>query len=484
MIERMTEGMEIGVVGAGYVGLVTGVCLAYLGHSVTCVDVDRSKIDALNEGRSPIYEPGLDRLLQDGIAAGRLRFSLDVASACSAEVIFIAVGTPPYPDGSPDLRYVLEVARAIGHEIDGCDDGLVRVIVNKSTVPVGSGNWVEMLVREGQRPTGTGAINGGPRRTNGLDGEADKSAKFVVASNPEFLREGSAINDTLYPDRIVIGAADTRAVTALRTLYEPILSQQFTAPSAVAPRPDGFGAVPLVVTDLASAEMIKYAANAFLATKISFANEIANICERVGADVSEVMRGIGLDKRIGTRFLNAGVGWGGSCFGKDVAALINVASEYDYDPELLRATVSVNQRQRQVVIRKLQSALKIIKGRTVGLLGLAFKPETDDLRDAPSLSIAEALLAMGARVKVYDPVAMDVCFKLNPELDVVYADSAEDLAAGCDAVVLVTEWDEFRRLDLRKVAGLMAGDVFVDGRNLYDRDSLARAGLRGEGIGR
>jgi len=242
--------------------------------------------------------------------------------------------------------------------------------------------------------------------------------------------------------------------------------------------------VPLVVTDLASAEMIKYAANAFLATKISFANEVANICEHVGADVTQVMRGIGLDQRIGVRFLNAGVGWGGSCFGKDVSALIHIAGEYDYTPDILRATISVNERQRQVVIRKLQQGLKIIKGRTIGLLGLAFKPDTDDLRDAPSLEIARTLLEMGARVKAYDPVAMDACYSIHPDLDLVYAHSAEDLAAGCDAIVLVTEWEEFRRLDLGRLSELMVGNVFVDGRNVYDPEALTRADLRWTGIGR
>jgi UDPglucose 6-dehydrogenase len=242
--------------------------------------------------------------------------------------------------------------------------------------------------------------------------------------------------------------------------------------------------VPLVVTDLASAEMIKYAANAFLATKISFANEIANICELVGADVTQVVRGIGLDERIGVRFLNAGIGWGGSCFGKDVAALIHIAGEYHYAPEILRATITINERQRQVVIRKLQQGLKIIKGRTIGLLGLAFKPDTDDLRDAPSLAIARTLIEMGARVKAYDPVAMDACLALHPDLDMVYAHSAEDLASGCDAIVLVTEWEEFRRLDLGRLSEVMSGNVFVDGRNIYDPETLTRAGLRWAGVGR
>jgi UDPglucose 6-dehydrogenase len=476
------NSMNISVVGTGYVGLVTGVCLAYLGHDVTCVDNDESKVHMLSDGRSPIYEPGLDDLLREAIAAGRIRFTTDIASACGAEVIFIAVGTPPLEGGHPDLSAVQSVARSIGSAIENCDDGVVRVIVNKSTVPIGSGNWVEMLVLEGQRDDGAG--NGKPRRTGGLAGEADRRGRFVVASNPEFLREGSAIHDTLYPDRIVVGSSDERAVDALRRLYEPLLSQDFEPPSAIAPRPKGCKTVPLVVTELASAEMIKYAANAFLATKISFANEIANLCERVGADVTEVMRGIGLDERIGVRFLNAGVGWGGSCFGKDLAALINIAGEYEYDPELLRATVAVNQRQRQAVIRRLQHELKIVKGRTIGLLGLAFKPETDDLRDAPSLSIAEALIGMGARVKAFDPVASDACFGQRPDLDIVYAESADDLVEGCDAVVLVTEWKEFKNLDLRRVAELMAGDVFVDGRNVFEPDALRAAGLRGGGIGR
>jgi UDPglucose 6-dehydrogenase len=477
----MSRQIKISVVGTGYVGLVTGVCLAHLGHEVLGIDKDVSKVDALASGRSPIYEPGIDELLRECLASGRLRFSSDLAEAAEAEVIFIAVGTPPRPDGSSDLSHVQDVARTIGQAIGKSESGHLRVIVNKSTVPVGSGNWVEMLALEGQRIGGNGT---GPRRADELDRETARRGKFVVASNPEFLREGSAVRDMLYADRIVVGATDERAVNVLRTVYEPILSQQFTPPPCIASRPEGFRAVPLVVTDLASAEMIKYAANAFLATKISFANEIANICELVGADVTQVVRGIGLDQRIGVRFLNAGVGWGGSCFGKDVSALIHIAGEYDYSPEILRATITINERQRQVVIRKLQQGLKIIKGRTIGLLGLAFKPDTDDLRDAPSLAIARTLLEMGARVKAYDPVAMDACYGLHPDLDLVYAHSAEDLASGCDAIVLVTEWEEFRRLDLAQIASLMSGNVFVDGRNVYDPEALTRAGFRWAGVGR
>jgi UDPglucose 6-dehydrogenase len=305
----------------------------------------------------------------------------------------------------------------------------------------------------------------------------------LVASNPEFLREGTAITDTLYPDRIVIGASDPYAAERLRALYEPIIEQTFAPPHS-APRPAGFTAVPVVTTDLASAEMIKYAANAFLATKISFANEIANICERVGADITEVVRGFGLDSRIGPKFLNAGVGWGGSCFGKDVSALVDIAKEYGYDPEMLHSTVNVNRRQRHVALQKLQEVLKIIKGKTIGLLGLAFKPETDDLRDAPALDIARELLARGARVKVYDPIATEACRKQHPDLKVEYAEDALRLAEECDALVIVTEWEEFRYLELEKLGEVMRNKFIVDGRNVLDPEAVERAGFKYRGIGR
>jgi UDPglucose 6-dehydrogenase len=475
--------LEIAVIGTGYVGLVTGVCLAYLGHSVTCIDSDAGKIATLSAGQVPIFEPGVEPLLRQGLICRRLRFSTEITDIARARVVFIAVGTPPREDGSPDLSDVQSVARAIGRVfVESGDDGL-RVVVNKSTVPVGSGNWVEMLVIEGGRSAVNGN-GGGPQRTSELGDEAARRDRFLVASNPEFLREGSAIHDTLYPDRIVIGAADERAVAMLRAVYEPILSQQFRPPAGIAERPEGFGGVPLIVTDLASAEMVKYAANAFLATKISFANEVANICECVGADVVEVMRGIGLDDRIGMRFLNAGIGWGGSCFGKDLAALTGIAREYAYEPELLQSTIGVNTRQRQTVIRKLQQGLKLIKGRTIGLLGLAFKPLTDDLRDAPSIDIARALLAMGARVKVHDPVANEPCYRQFPELDVVYAADVDELVTDCDAIVLVTEWEQFLGLDFDRVARLMVGKVVIDGRNALDRDAVRAAGLNYWGVGR
>ena len=459
--------MNVCVIGTGYVGLVTGTCLAFLGRSVTCVDIDEAKISTLREGKTPFYEPRLSSLLASGIERGLLHFSSGLEqSVQDAEIVFIAVGTPPQTSGKPDLSAVEAVARSIGRALNSDQH---RVIVNKSTVPIGSGNWVEMLIKEGIRE----------KQSNG----SSRPLAFSVASNPEFLREGTAVHDTLYPDRIVIGASDLHAVERLRALYDPIIEQTFTPPPS-APRPAGFTAVPVVTTDLASAEMIKYAANAFLATKISFANEIANICERVGADIREVVRGFGLDSRIGPRFLNAGVGWGGSCFGKDLAALIDVAQEYGYEPNLLRSTVEVNRRQRQVVVKKLQETLKILKGRTIGLLGLAFKPETDDLRDAPALEIAKQLLEMGAQVKAYDPVANDASKKQFKHLRIDYCQDALSMAEGCDAIVVVTEWDQFQNLSAQEIGNLMNTKVIVDGRNVMDRETFEDAGFRYCGVGR
>jgi UDPglucose 6-dehydrogenase len=484
--------MEVCVVGTGYVGLVTGTCLAYLGHSVVCVDIDERKIEMLRQGKSPIYEPGLDQLVAIGQQRGHLHFSTKLESSVrESEIIFVAVGTPPLANGRADLSYVKAVAHSVGRALD-CERR--RVIVNKSTVPIGSGNWVEMLVREGlnentawrEKLAATERVQAGAvttattsRRPNSIKAEDF----FLVASNPEFLREGSAITDTFYPDRIVIGASDIHATERLRALYEPIIEQTFTPP-AMAPRPADFTAVPVVTTDLASAEMIKYAANAFLATKISFANEIANICERVGADIKEVVRGFGLDSRIGPRFLNAGVGWGGSCFGKDISALIDIANEYGYEPGLLRSTVEVNRRQRHVPVQKLQEVLKIIKGKTIGLLGLAFKPDTDDLRDAPALEIASELIEMGARVKAYDPIANEACRRQHPDLKIEYAESAIALAEDCDAIVIVTEWEEFRFLDLDQIGDVMRMKVLIDGRNVLDPQAVEEAGFKYRGIGR
>jgi UDPglucose 6-dehydrogenase len=482
--------VEVCVVGTGYVGLVTGTCLAYLGHSVVCVDIDERKIEKLRKGQSPIYEPGLDQLIASGLQRGNLKFSTDISKPVKeSEIIFIAVGTPPLPSGKADLSHVKAVAQSIGRALN-CDRR--RVIVNKSTVPIGSGNWVGMLVKEGlsENPAWmdkianaanapTADLTAASRRSNG--GKPEDI--FLVASNPEFLREGSAISDTFYPDRIVIGATDAYAAERLRALYEPIVEQTFTPPAS-APRPADVAVIPVVTTDLASAEMIKYAANAFLATKISFANEIANICERVGADIKEVVRGFGLDSRIGPKFLNAGVGWGGSCFGKDVSALIDIAKEYGYEPALLHSTVDVNKRQRHVPVQKLQEALKIIKGKTIGLLGLAFKPNTDDLRDAPAIEIASELIEMGARVKAYDPIANDVCRRQYPGLKIEYAADAMSLAKDCDAIVIVTEWEEFLYLDLNQIGEVMNAKALIDGRNLLDPQAVEEAGFKYRGIGR
>jgi UDPglucose 6-dehydrogenase len=458
--------MRVTVIGTGYVGTVTGACLAYCGHRVTCVDTDAQKIEKLQRGEMPIYEPWLKELLQLAAARGGIDFTTGLAApAAESDVIFIAVGTPPLATGEANLCYLEAAARSIGAAID---DSRFRVVVNKSTVPVGSGNLVDTLVHEGIREAHPGEL---------------KRIRFGVASNPEFLREGSAIADSLYPDRIVLGAEEERTLLVLRELYRPLIAQSFEAP-AFLPRPAAVAQVPVVTTTLTSAEMIKYAANAFLAVKIGFANEVANICERVGAEAPEVMTGIGLDARIGARFLNPGLGWGGSCFGKDIQSLLHTAREYGYRSRLLESALDVNLAQRQLAIQKLQERLFILKGRTIALLGLAFKPETDDLRDAPSLQIAERLLQMGARVKAYDPIAMQACRENHPALRIQYCESAEDAAQDADALVLVTEWKQFAGLDLRGLAQRMARAILVDGRNLFDPDAARQAGFDYCGIGR
>jgi UDPglucose 6-dehydrogenase len=452
---------------------VTSACLAYLGNHVIAVESNPDRLNSLKSGAVPFFEPGLEEFVKKTIGSGNLNFSDNLATAVKqAQIIFIAVGTPSLPSGEPDLSQVMVVAKAIGAALD---DSKRRIIVNKSTVPVGSGNWVEMLVSQGVNNAQSAQTV--PARTGRSEGPS-----FVVVSNPEFLREGSAIADSFYPDRIVVGSIDETATGIMKNLYQPIISQTFDAPS-FAPRPERVESVPFVVTDLASAELIKYSANAFLAMKISFANEISGLCEKVGADVKQVAQGIGLDFRIGKAFLNAGVGWGGSCFGKDVSALMQVAKEYSYPTSLLEATVAVNERQRLVVIKKLQEELKILKGRTVGLMGLSFKPNTDDLRDAPALTIAYQLLKMGASVKAFDPVANEVCKALHPHLDLIYANSVEDLASDCDALVLVTEWDEFRKADWKKIAKLMRWPLVIDGRNALDEDTIRATGITYRGVG-
>ena len=454
--------MRVTVVGTGYVGTVTGACLAYLGHRVTCVDTDQSKIERLRRGDPVIYEPGLEELLALAIQRGGIDFETDLTTPVrESDAVFIAVGTPPLPSGESNLAYLEAAARSIGAAMDS---SRYRVVINKSTVPVGSGNLVGALIREGVAE-GAGKV------------------EFTVASNPEFLREGSAIHDSLYPDRIVLGTEDDRSLQVLRELYRPLAEQRFEPPP-FASRPRHVKTAPLVTTSLTSAEMIKYSANAFLAMKIGFANEIANICERVGAEVTEVMTGIGLDARIGTGFLNAGIGWGGSCFGKDISSLLHTAAEYGYHPQLLDASITVNRLQRQVVIQKLQEKLFILKGRMIAIMGLAFKPNTDDLRDAPSLQIAEKLIKLGARVRVYDPVAMTACQEQYPELRVQYCSSVAQAAEQADALLLVTEWPEFAQLDLADLAKRMKTPVLVDGRNLFNPEAARAAGFEYAGIGR
>jgi UDPglucose 6-dehydrogenase len=459
----VAEKFDIGVVGSGYVGLATGTCLAHLGHRVTCIDKDERLVARLGEGQIPFYEPGLEELMAKN--ADRLHFTTELTSVMrEADVVFIAVDTPQGEDGAADLSNVASVARSIGRALSEANRERPLVVVNKSTVPVGSGDYVSMLIHDGLEVAGNG-----------------KEADFLVVSNPEFLREGTAVYDSLFPDRIVVGADSREAVDVMRILYEPIIEQSF--PTELDPKPKV--AVPFVTTDLVSAEMIKYAANAFLATKISFINEVSNLCELAGADVADVAHGIGLDERIGSRFLSAGIGWGGSCFPKDVAALRAIAREYEHETPLLDATVAVNARQRKRVILKLQQELHTLKGKRIALLGLSFKPKTDDLRGAPSLEIARDLGRRGVRIVCYDPVAggrtaMD---SATDYLKVVF-DPYEALSEA-HAAVIVTEWEEFRELDWERVASLMhKPPILVDGRNALDPKEVRAAGIRYRGFGR
>jgi len=445
--------MRVCVIGTGYVGLVTGVCLSHIGHDVICVDNNEEKVKLMQSGQSPIYEPSLSELMKSSAESGRLTFTSDLNKGVShGEILYIAVGTPPLPTGESDTRYVEAVARGIGTHLNSD----YKVIVNKSTVPIGSGDWVRMIVLDGNKESGSSI-----------------EPHFDVVSNPEFLREGSAVYDTFNPDRIVLGGNSDKAIAMMQELYSPLVTREFADDKSL-PQ------VPVVVTDLSSAEMIKYAANSFLATKISFINEVANICDRVGADVTQVAKGIGLDSRIGNKFLSAGIGWGGSCFPKDVSALVHTADDYNYESELLKAAINVNQRQRLLVLEKLQTELKILKGKTVGLLGLTFKPDTDDMRDAPSLDLIEQLNRLGARVKAYDPIVSQS--GLSHGLSNVIIESNAEML--CDALVLVTDWKEFLKLDLIKMAKLMSNPLVIDGRNFLDREAVEAAGIRYIGMGR
>jgi UDPglucose 6-dehydrogenase len=430
--------MNICVVGTGYVGLVTGAVFADLGNDVVCVDNDHKKIEALRGGQMPIYEPGLEEMVIRNKDDGRLTFATELPAAVrQSDVIFIAVGTPPKETGETDLSHVEAVAAQIGRSMER-----YKVVVNKSTVPVGTGEFVrEVIMRHQPRPV-----------------------DFDVVSNPEFLREGSAIEDTLRPDRIVIGAPNQQVAMTLVELYAPLER-------------------PMIITDLPSAEVIKYASNAFLAAKISFINAIANICENAGADVSQVMKGMGLDSRIGLQFLQAGLGYGGSCFPKDVDSLIHTASRFGYDFKLLRSVVEINKERAAHLVDMMRKAMGGLEDKTIAVLGLAFKPNTDDMREAKSLEVVRLLHAAGAQVRAYDPVAMDNA-KALMAADVVFCESAYEAAAGADGVALLTEWNEFKYLNLDRLRGLLRRRLIFDARNLYEPERMRRLGFEYYSIGR
>ena len=432
--------MRVAIIGTGYVGLVSGACFADFGHSVVCIDQDPSKIERLNQGEIPIFEPGLDQLVADNVAAGRLSFTLEAADAIrEAQVVFIAVGTPTRRgDGHADLSYVYAATEEIGALING-----FTVVVTKSTVPVGTGDEVEAILRR-VRP----------------DGE------FAVVSNPEFLREGAAIEDFKRPDRVVIGVEDERAKKVMAELYRPLSLNDF----------------PVVYTARRTSELIKYAGNAFLAMKITFINEMADLCEKVGADVQQVAKGIGLDGRIGSKFLHAGPGYGGSCFPKDTIALVRTAQQYGAPVKLIETTVAVNDARKIAMAERVKTVLGDLNGKTIGVLGLTFKPNTDDMRDSPSLDIIPALQAMGAKVRAYDPEGMKEAAHMFTDLELT--DGPYQVAEGADALVLITEWNQFRALDLERIKGLMAQPVLVDLRNVYKPDEVRALGFTYSSIGR
>jgi len=429
--------MNISIIGSGYVGLVTGACFAELGNKVICADNDKAKIASLKKGIIPIYEPGLEELVAKNLKKKRLEFTSNLKDAvkCS-EIIFIAVGTPSLENGEADLTGIENVAHTIAANMTS-----YRLIVEKSTVPVETGKWVKHTIAN----------------------YVKKSVKFDVASNPEFLREGSAISDFMHPDRIVIGVESKTAKDTLVNLYKPL-------------------GAPIVVTNIKSAELIKHASNAFLATKISFINAVSQICDRVGADVLEVAKGMGLDKRIGQAFLNAGSGYGGSCFPKDLDAFVTISEKLGYDFELLKSVRRINNEQKEFVLKKIKDVLWIIKNKTIGVLGLSFKPNTDDIRNAPSLEIIKALQAEGAFVRVYDPSSMEKA--QNALNGVKFCKDSYDAAKGCDCLLVITEWDEFKELDFKRAKKLMKRPVIIDGRNIYESKAFEDLGFTYIGIGR
>jgi len=432
--------MHIAVIGTGYVGLVTGACFAEFGVDVICVDVDAAKLERLSAGEMPIYEPGLEQIVTKNMQSGRLRFTTDIKQAVEqALVIFLAVGTPPKSDGSPDLSFVEAAAGSVAEHMNG-----YKVIVTKSTVPIGTGERIRKLIRERQKAP----------------------LQFGIVSNPEFLREGAAINDFMRPDRVVIGSRDEEAIAIMRDLYRPLYLIE----------------APFVVTSLEAAELTKYAANAFLATKISFINEIANMCDSIGCDVHDVAKAIGMDKRIGSKFLHPGPGFGGSCFPKDTQALASVARDFGCDSLIVDAVIEVNRRQRQAMVPKIVKLVGPLDGKTIAVLGLAFKPETDDMRESPAIDIIRGLLKSGAVVRAYDPVAMDEAAKVLPEVDYV----ADEYAAvtDADALVFVTEWNQFRALDMARIRDLMKSPSIADLRNIYEPAHMRELGFEYVGIGR
>lgn len=438
--------MNIAIVGTGYVGLVTGACFADTGVNVTCVDVDENKVEALKQGRVPIYEPGLDELVAKNYKAGRLKFTTSLEEVLNGQdVVFCAVGTPPDEDGSADLKYVLQVARTIGQHLNK-----YLVVVTKSTVPVGTASKIRNAINEELAKRGA-------------------DVEFDVASNPEFLKEGSAIKDFMSPDRVVIGVDSDRAKAILTRLYKPFMVVNFR----------------VIFMDIPSAEMTKYAANSMLATRISFMNDIANLCELVGADVNMVRAGIGSDNRIGRKFLYAGCGYGGSCFPKDVKALVKTASDCGYPMEVLQAVESVNERQKSILFRKLQRVFgdEPLAGKTITLWGLAFKPETDDMREAPALVMIDLLKKAGCKVRAYDPIAMDECKRRVGDA-VTYCDNMYDALDGTEALLLLTEWKQFRLPDWNEVKCRMKRHLVIDGRNIFDADEMTGYGFEYHCIGR
>ncbi|HEX8566799.1 MAG TPA: UDP-glucose/GDP-mannose dehydrogenase family protein [Pyrinomonadaceae bacterium] len=432
--------MHIAVIGTGYVGLVTGACFAEFGVDVTCVDVDESKIARLKDGIIPIYEPGLDQIVERNSKAGRLHFTTDLKQAVeNALVIFLAVGTPPNEDGTPNMSFVEKAVLDIARYMNG-----YKVIVTKSTVPVGTGEWVRKLIHENQ----TAKHN------------------FGVCSNPEFLREGAAISDFMRPDRVVIGSRDAEAIAIMRDLYRPLFLIE----------------TPFVITSLEAAELTKYAANAFLATKISFINEIANLCDKIGCDVHDVARGMGMDKRIGGKFLHPGPGFGGSCFPKDTRALATVAKQYGSESRIVDTVIEVNDNQRRIMIPKIEQLIGDFAGKTIAVLGLSFKPETDDMRESPAIEIINEIVARGAKVKAFDPVAMEEARKSLPDIE--YSKDEYDAISGADALVFVTEWNQFRALDLEKVKSLLKSPKIADLRNIYEPAAMRERGFEYTGVGR